>query len=55
MKMKNPNVLSAAQRRGDAQPEQYAPGATRGCMENASLKTGANCRRYACTVLYNVM
>jgi hypothetical protein len=45
--------LSAAQRRGGGKPEQYAPDATRVCMENASLNTGANCKRYVCTVLHN--
>jgi hypothetical protein len=42
--------------------EEYVPNATppaadatRGCMENASLNTGANCKRYICTVLHNVM
>jgi hypothetical protein len=38
--------LNAAQRREGGGPEQYAPDATRGCMENASLNTGANCKRY---------
>jgi hypothetical protein len=47
--------LSATQRRGDREPEQYSPDATRGCMENASLNTGANCKRYICTVVHNVM
>jgi hypothetical protein len=53
--LKSPNALSAAQRRGGGEPEQYAPGATRGCRENASLNTGANCEGYACTTLHNVM
>jgi hypothetical protein len=47
--------LSAAQRRGGGEPEQYVPVAIMGCMENVSLNTGANCRRYICTVLHNVM
>jgi hypothetical protein len=34
------------------EPEQYEPDAIRGCMENASLKTGALCKRYVCTILY---
>jgi hypothetical protein len=55
LKRKSANVLIAAQRRGGGEPEQYAPDATRGCMENASLSTGANCKRYICTVVYNVM
>jgi hypothetical protein len=43
--------LSAAQRRGAGEPEEYAPEATRASMENVSL----NCKRYICTVLYGVM
>jgi hypothetical protein len=38
------NVCSTKERRQTA--EQYAPDATRGCMENVSLNTGANCKRY---------
>jgi hypothetical protein len=37
LKRKSPNALSAAQRRGGKEPEQYAPDATSGCMENAFL------------------
>jgi hypothetical protein len=37
LKIKSLNALFAAQRRGGREPEQYAPYATRGCMENASL------------------
>jgi hypothetical protein len=36
LKRKGLNALSAAQRRGGFEPEQYAPHATRGCRENAS-------------------
>jgi hypothetical protein len=28
---------------------------TRGCMEDASLNAGTNCKWYVCTVLHNVM
>jgi hypothetical protein len=52
---KSPNALSTAQRRGGRESGQYAPDATRGCMENASLNTGANCKRYICIVLHNVI
>jgi hypothetical protein len=55
LKRKSPNALSAAEKRGGREPEQYAPDATWGCMENASLNTGANCKRYVCTILHNVM
>jgi hypothetical protein len=55
LKIKNPNALSAAQRRGSGQPEQCAPDKTQGRMENASLNTGAKCKRYVCAVLHNVM
>jgi hypothetical protein len=55
LKRKGPNALSAEQSRGGVEPEQYAPDATRGCMENASLNTGASYKRYVCTVLHNVM
>jgi hypothetical protein len=48
-------VLSAAQRTGDGEPEQYAKDARRGCMENASLNIGANYKRYICIVLCNVI
>jgi hypothetical protein len=41
------------QQKGES--EQYAPDATRGCMVNASLNTGANCKMYICTVLQNVI
>jgi hypothetical protein len=54
LKRRSPNALSAAQRR-DVEAVQYAPDATRGCMENASLNTGANCKRYVYSVLHNVM
>jgi hypothetical protein len=50
LKRKSPNALSAARRRVGGEPEQYAPDATRGCIENASLNTGSNCKRYICTV-----
>jgi hypothetical protein len=49
------NSLAAAKRRGGGEPEQCASDATRGCMENASLNTGANCKRYICTVLRYIM
>jgi hypothetical protein len=52
---KSPNAMSAAERMGGGEPEQYAPHVTRGCTENASLNTGGNCKRYVCTVLHNVM
>jgi hypothetical protein len=52
LKGKSPNVLTAAQRRGGREPEQCAPDAARGCMENASLNTGANCRRYKYMLFY---
>jgi hypothetical protein len=55
LKRRSPNTLSAVQGRGGREPEQYALDATRGCMENASLNTGANCKRYMCTVLHKVM
>jgi hypothetical protein len=57
LKIKSPNALSTAQRRGGGEPEQYAPDATRECMENAFLNTGANCERYVSTVLqvHNVL
>jgi heterodisulfide reductase subunit B len=42
-------VRSTKVRRG-REPEQYVLDATKGCMENASLNTGANCKRYICTV-----
>jgi hypothetical protein len=45
LKRKSPNALSAAQWRGGRKPEHYAPDATRGCMENASLNTGADCKK----------
>jgi hypothetical protein len=49
-------IVCITKRIGGGDPEgYYAPDATRGCMENASLKTGANCKRYVCTVLHNVM
>jgi hypothetical protein len=38
LKRKSPNALSATERKGGGDPEQYAPDATRGCMENASSK-----------------
>jgi hypothetical protein len=53
LKRKSPNALSAAQRNGGG--GEYTPDATRGCMKNAFLNTGANCKRYICTVLHNVM
>jgi hypothetical protein len=37
LKRKSLNALSATQKRGGAEPEQCAPDATRGCMENASI------------------
>jgi hypothetical protein len=46
LKRKSPNALPAAQSRGDREPEQYAQDSTRGCMENASLNTDANSKRY---------
>jgi hypothetical protein len=46
-------VCSTKERRW--KPEQYVPDATRGCMENAALNTGANCKSYMCTLLHNVM
>jgi hypothetical protein len=45
-------ALSAAQRRGGEEPEQYAPDATWGYKENASLNTDTNCKSYTCTVLH---
>jgi hypothetical protein len=45
LQLRSPNALSAAQRKGDGEPVQYAPDATRGCMENASLNTRANRKR----------
>jgi hypothetical protein len=55
LKRKSPNALSSAQRKGGGEPKQYAPNSTRGCMENATLNTGANGKRYVCTVLHKVM
>jgi hypothetical protein len=49
------SMLSAIERRGGGESEQYALDATRGCMENASLNTGAKCKRCICTVLHNVL
>jgi hypothetical protein len=53
LKRKSPNTLPAAQKREGREPE--ASDATRSGMENASLNTGANCKRYVCNVLHNVM
>jgi hypothetical protein len=44
LKRRSCNKLSAAQRRGGREAEWYAPDETWGCMENASLNTGANCK-----------
>jgi hypothetical protein len=55
LKRKSAIALSAVQRRGDGDFEQYAPDATRGCTENASLNTGDNCKRNVYTALHNVM
>jgi hypothetical protein len=35
LKRTSPNALSAVQKRGRREPEQYSPDATKGCMENA--------------------
>jgi hypothetical protein len=48
LKIKIPNALSATQRSGGGQTQQYAPDARQGCMETASLNTGAN---YKCDVV----
>jgi hypothetical protein len=45
LKRKSPSALSAAQRRGGREPEQYVPDAIRGCMENASLNTGTKLQK----------
>jgi hypothetical protein len=55
LKRRSPNALSTALRRGGREPDQYAPDATGGFVDNASLNTGVNCKCYVCTVLYNVM
>jgi hypothetical protein len=47
---KESQCIVCSTKRGGREPD-----ATRGCMENASLNTGANCKRYICTVLHNVM
>jgi hypothetical protein len=55
LKRRSPNALSAAQKRGGGEQEQYTPDATRDCRENASLNTGAKDKRHVCTILHNVM
>jgi hypothetical protein len=55
LKRMSPSALSATERGEGRDPEHCAPDATRGCTDNTSLNTGANCKRYICTVLYNVM
>jgi hypothetical protein len=55
LKRKSPNALSTAQRREGGEQEQYPLDTRRGCMENVSLNTGANYKRYVYTVLHNAM
>jgi hypothetical protein len=47
--------MHCLQHKAEEVKSQNTPNATRGCMENASLNTGANCKRYVCTVLHNMM
>jgi hypothetical protein len=52
LKIKESQCIVCSTKEKSGEPEQHAPDATRGCMENASLNTGANCKRYICTILY---